>query len=104
MPNLEYVNELLPAPDEFRRQLREAGERYDPVDELLSLERDLSEFERRHNLSSAELYSLFTAGKAGDLPEIIEWVGIYEAFLGLKTAISESLKIVVNEPIPSQID
>lgn len=99
MPEFHYQNGNLPEPAEFRRLLREASESYDPVDELLRLEKTLRDREQRHGMSSAEFYARFVAGKAGDDPEMVGWAARYEAFLRLKTAISESLKLVVAVPV-----
>ena len=95
MPRFCYIDGHLPAPEEFARQLQEAREKYDPLEELLSLERELMLQEQHHGLSSAELYARFLAGEGGDSPEVILWVGRYEAYLHLKAAISESLSLVV---------
>jgi hypothetical protein len=89
----------MPTPEEFRRMLREASENYDPLEELLALERELFAFEQKYGLSSEEFYSRFMQGAMGDDMEVIEWAGTYELFLHLKAAISESLKLVVAGPI-----
>lgn len=101
MPEFHYQNGNLPEPAEFRRILREASENYDPVDELLRLEQSLRVREQRHGMSSADFYARFVAGQAGDDPELVGWAARYEAFLRLKTAISESLKLVVALPVAS---
>ena len=95
MPTFHFADEPLPSPDELRRLLREAGERYDPLEELLALERELAAREQQYNLSSAEFYQCFLAGQTGDDPEIVGWIGRYEAYLRLKQAIAESLKLVL---------
>ena len=69
MPKLRYTNGQLPTPEEFARQLEEAREKYDPLEELLSLERDLMLREQRHGQSSAEFYARFLAGEGGILPK-----------------------------------
>lgn len=99
MPEFYYQDGNLPEPAEFRRILREASEHYDPVDELLRLEQSLRTREQSHGMSSADFYARFVAGKAGDDPELVGWAARYEAFLRLKTAISESLKLVVALPV-----
>jgi hypothetical protein len=99
MPEFHYQSGNLPEPAEFRRILREASEHYDPVDELLRLEQSLRTREQSHGMSSADFYARFVAGKAGDDPELVGWAARYEAFLRLKTAISESLKLVVALPV-----
>jgi len=98
MPVFHYQNGNLPEPADFRRLLREASEAYDPVDELLTLERALKALEQRHGQTSADFYVRFMAGEAGDEPDWIGWAARYEAFLRLKTAISEGLKLVVAIP------
>lgn len=94
MPKLRYTRGQLPTPEAFARELQEARETYDPLEELLALERELLLQEQQHGLSSAEFYSRFMAGEGGDSPDVISWVGRYEAYLNLKAAISESLSLV----------
>ena len=55
--------------------LREASEQYDPLEELLILERELGDLERQHGLSSARFYARFLAGETGDDAELIGWIG-----------------------------
>lgn len=93
MPKLRYTSEQLPTPEEFTRQLREARDTYDPLEELLTLERELLLQEQQHGLSSAEFHARFLAGEGGDTPDVIAWAGRYEAYLALKAAISESLSL-----------
>ena len=99
MSEFHYQQDNLPEPAEFRRLLREASEQYDPVDELLRLENALRELERRYAQSSGEFYARFVQGTAGDEPEFVGWAARYEAFLRLKSAISEGLKLVVAVPV-----
>lgn len=98
MPRLTYDSDSLPSPSEFRKALREAGENYDPIDELLNLQQELTALEQSHGMSSAECYRRFYAGELGDDPDIFAWVGKYRGFLGLKAALSESVKLAVTEP------
>ena len=95
---LQYDSQSLPTPEEFHKALREASEQYDPVEELLQLQRELYALEQRYHLSSAECYRRFAAGEMGDDPEIFAWVGRYRGFTHLKAAISEGLRIVATEP------
>lgn len=41
-------------------------------------ERDLSAFETRHGMASAEFYRRFSAGELGDNLDWFEWAGLYE--------------------------
>lgn len=99
MPKIEYTNNNLPDREEFRRALREAMDSYDPVEELLELHTDLSEYERRYDLSSEECYRRVTAGQMmGDDPEIFGWMWCYKAFVKLKADIKQSLDVIVDAP------
>lgn len=99
MPTFHFENEPLPTPEELREMLRDAAERYDPLEELLVLERELVALEQRHGMSSAEFHRQFLAGQTGDDPDLVSWVGRYEGYLELKRTIAESLKLVLVGPL-----
>jgi hypothetical protein len=96
MTAFHYKNEPLPRPEELLRQLREAAERYDQLEELLALERELAEVEQERGISSPDFHARFLAGDTDDAPETIGWIGRYEAYLRLKQAISDSLQLVLS--------
>jgi AraC-like DNA-binding protein len=98
MPELSYSSQSLPTPQEFRKVLREAAEQYDPLEELLRLQLELTALEQRLGMSSEECYRLFYEGKMGDTPEIFGWVSRYRGFRELKAAIAEALKAANTEP------
>jgi hypothetical protein len=62
-------------------------EQYDPVDELLWLQRELGSLEQKHGISSEECLRRFHDGQMGDDPEIFNWVGLYKGFQHLKSAV-----------------
>ena len=62
---------------------------------MLALARELAAREQLYNLSSADFYQRFLAGQTGNDPEIVGWIGRYEAYLRLKQAITESLRLVL---------
>jgi hypothetical protein len=95
MPTLEFNNEDLPPTETFLELLRTADEQYDPVEELLSLERELVALEQKHNLTSEDFYCQYQAGQTEDTVELIGWAGRYRLYLNLKSAISNSLKLVI---------
>ena len=98
MPHLSYDENSMPTPEEFRKALREASEKYDPIDDLLYLQRELILLEEKYGISSEEFYRLFYEGKMGDDVDMIWWVGCYREFMHLKDAVSEALQIVAAEP------
>lgn len=83
MTQVEYQGESLPTPEEFRRQLSEAREQYDPVETLLAMQRELIELEAKYGMPSAEAYRRYQAGEAGDDIELVWWVGRYRQYLQL---------------------
>ncbi|MCB9434837.1 MAG: hypothetical protein H6668_22980 [Ardenticatenaceae bacterium] len=95
MPVLEFTSENLPTSEEFRRMLSLNDATYDPLEELLRLERDLAKLEQTHGLSSAEFYTQYQAGKFGDDREFICWAGRYTLYLRLKAKISKSLERIM---------
>ena len=103
MSKIEYSSESLPTPDEFRRRLREAHEQYDPVETLLTLQRELIALETKHAITSDVAYQRYQAGEAGDTLEFIWWVGRYRQYMQLKSTISDSLQLVVAAPSATPI-
>jgi hypothetical protein len=105
MPTFEFNSETMPTPEEFARMLREASEQYDPVEELLRLERELVRLEQKYGKSSAEFYGQYRQGLAGDAVEIVGWAGLYELYIDLKRTVSNSLKLVlaVRPEVPVQV-
>lgn len=98
MPHLSYDANSMPTPEEFRKALREMEEQYDPVGDLLYMQRELTTLEQKYGVSSEECYRLFYEGKMGDDADIIWWVGLYRGFTQLKSAISEALEMIAVEP------
>jgi hypothetical protein len=97
MATFQFDHETMPTPEEFAQLLRVSDEQYDPVEELLSLERELADFEQKYNLSSPEFYRQYQDGQIGDAVEFVSWAGRYKLYLSLKQAISDSLKLVLTE-------
>ena len=95
MPTYVFNQETMPTPEEFALLLREGDKNYDPLEELLQLERELAALENKHQMSSSEFFRLYNEGKAGDSVEIVGWAGKYRIYRDLKKAIHKSLEIVL---------
>ncbi len=95
--SIEYSGGPLPSPETFAQQLREVSAQYDPVDKLLSLERDMALLEQTHGFSSSEFFRRYQAGTMGDSIEYVRWAGRYKLYQNLKSLISTSLQMVVTE-------
>ncbi len=48
---------------------------------LYNIEKDLKQFEIKHNMDSKLFYKKFETGKIGDEDDYMIWSGIYEMFL-----------------------
>ena len=99
MPILEFTQQTMPNQTKFRQLLHEINEQHDPVEELLMLERQLLTLEQKYNLASSEFYRQYRAGELGDDIAFVTWAGRYRLYISLKQAISESLKMVLAEPV-----
>jgi hypothetical protein len=100
MPTIEFTQNNQPSVTELRQLLQDAEENYDPIEELLHLERQLAQLEQTHNLTSAEFYRRYQVGELGDDVAFIAWAGRYRLYLQLKQTISNSLKLVLSNPMP----
>jgi len=68
---------------------------YNPLEELLNLDRTLVCLEQKYGLSSALFYQRYQQGQMGDDLEIMGWAGRYRLYLELKRAITHSLLSVL---------
>lgn len=94
---IEYTSGSMPSAEQFALQLREISAQYNPVDKLLSLERDMALFEQTHGLTSSEFFRRYQAGTMGDSIEYVRWAGRYKLYQNLKDMISASLQLVIAE-------
>ena len=99
MAQIEYHSESMPTREQFHERLREASEQYDPLDALLTLQRELIVLEAKHGVTSEVAYQRYQAGESGDDLEVIWWAGRYRQYLQLKAAISASLNVVIAAPL-----
>ncbi|HMT21498.1 MAG TPA: hypothetical protein PKE20_09695 [Promineifilum sp.] len=95
MPAFEFTGQKIPLFNEVLNLLQEAEARYDPLEELLRLERELASLEMTYSRSSADFFERYQAGELGDDFAYITWAGRYRLYLNLKRTISESLRIVM---------
>jgi hypothetical protein len=62
-----------------------------PVEALAALIRSLVAYEQRYQMSSADFYTRYQAGKTEDSAEFVEWAGDYQQYLQLKEEVEERL-------------
>lgn len=95
MAVFEFNSENLPTADGLRHLLQQADESYDPLAELLRLERDLAQLEADHGMASATFAERYQAGDLGDTLSYVAWAGKYRLYIDLRESISDSLKMVL---------
>ena len=91
MTELVFTQENMPEPDEFQRMLAEAVAETSPVDSLLELAVELSEYERQYGMTSFEFIERYQRGELGDDLDMIDWAGAYHLFQRLKRRVEIAL-------------
>ena len=91
MPKFSFAQETMPTPEEFQHMLAEAIAESNPVDELLTLAKELQEYERKHEMTSQEFFERYQRGELNDHMEFIEWAGTYRIFQRLKYRVETAL-------------
>jgi hypothetical protein len=89
MPSFQVENSDRLSLEKLRRWWQTQDEQYDMVEELLRLERKLSQFEREYDLSSAEFFRRYESGEMGDDLSFVRWAGRYRLYQSLKRSVSE---------------
>lgn len=100
MPVLSFRHDTMPKTHgEFVQLLEAARQNADPLDDLLSLNRQLLAWEQRYGMASSDFYARYRRGELGDELEFVRWAGRYRMYRELKEAISESLTMVLTERV-----
>ncbi len=99
MPVLTYTEGNIPTSEQFSKDLADAMQRANPVDDLAELVEALQEFEQEYGLDSADFYQKFQAGQLDDeLQHCMEWAALYDAYLRtrkvLKVALTRSAAVI----------
>jgi len=73
--------------EELKRLLREAAKKSSPVDEFVSVVRELARYEQRYSMESADFYRKFNTGELGDAMDYIRWAAQYRMYQEMRTEI-----------------
>lgn len=95
MPVFEFAQYNMPTGEALRRMLQQAEENYDPLAELLRMERELSHLEDELGMTSEEFANRYQSGQLGDDFHFIIWAGKYRLYLRTSEIISHSLAMVI---------
>lgn len=91
MPKLSYSGEM-PTPEQFRADLEGAMAAANPIDDLLMLAEELSQFERQYGMSSQEFYDQYESDMLDDdVDDYFEWMVVYTLFMKTKRSLEVAL-------------
>ncbi len=65
-----------------------------PLDALIALVKQLSVYEARYKLDSAEFFTQYNQGTIDDDEVFVEWAGNYQHYLALHEELSQKLSYV----------
>ena len=89
MPKFDLTNHQGMEREQFLAMLRAAEDEYNPVEELLELQRELIALEHKYGLPSSEFAQRYRSGAMGDAVEIVYWAGLHRTRLQLSQAIDK---------------
>ncbi len=78
---------------EFRAVLEQMEDRSSLLDDILSLQRKLVDFEQKYNMASDVFYARFMRGEMGDDMPFVRWAGRYELYLEAKHELEAQLTV-----------
>lgn len=81
MPTLTFTSENMPkTTEEFKQELRKALEKASPLEDFVSVTKELGRWETQYKMSSDEFYAKFQKGEMGDEMDFMRWAGDYEVY------------------------
>ncbi len=94
MARVKYTKEnMLKTRQEFRRVLKEAMARRNPIDDLLELAVELHGYEQQYGMTSADFYPRYQRGEFDDdmMHATMKWAMAYDHFLLVKEQVESAL-------------
>lgn len=64
-----------------------------PLDALVSVSKQLSLYENRHNMDSETFFDRYQKGLAGDKAESVEWANAYQHYVALHQQLESRLRV-----------
>jgi hypothetical protein len=103
MAKIIITKDNLPSLAEFKALLEQMEAHSSPLDDILSLLRDLVAFEQKYNMASDVFYARFMRGEMGDAMPFIRWAGRYELYLETKHELASQITTTVEQPDAEKI-
>ena len=101
MPIVKFLPESMPQSGEaLKKVLRQALEQTVPLDDLVQVIRDLTQYELRHGMASSVFFAQFEAGELGDEIDLIRWANKYEVYRETKAELEQMVDLVEAYALP----
>lgn len=88
MPTLTFTQDSMSTREEMQRLIEEMRQRLNPIDDLVELTQDITLFEQKYKMTSAEFFAKYQRGEMGDDMDFIEWLGTIACILISNTGSS----------------
>ncbi len=95
MAKVEFSKGNIPTREELGRIIAEMKGKSTALDDLLSLARELTEFEHQYGMTSDIFFAKYSRGEIEDAMPFVKWAGRYQLYLDLKSKIQTSLDRVI---------
>lgn len=104
MSHVSYRAGTMPhSGEELRQALRQALDRATPLDDLVQLIRDLTQYEIRYGMSSSSFLARFEAGELGDDMDLIRWANKIEIYEETKAELDQIVELVEAYAVPVMV-
>ncbi len=102
MATLRFTGATIPkTSDELKNLLREALENSSPMDDLVSLVRDLTQYEQRYAMESAKFSERFQRGELGDAMDYVRWQTKYRMYQEIRAEIEGMFSFLEQYALPA---
>ena len=101
MGTLRFTSATMPkTSDELKSLLREALENSSPMDDLVSVVRDLAQYEQRYGMESVDFSERFQRGEMGDAVDYVRWATKYRMYEEMRAEIESVFDVLEQYALP----
>lgn len=101
MATLRFTGTTMPkTSEELKTLLREALENSSPMDDLVSLVRDLAQYEQRYGMASDDFADKFQRGELGDAMDYVRWATKYRMYREARQEIKGMFSVLEQYALP----
>jgi len=101
MATLRFTGTTMPkTSEELKALLREALENSSPMEDLVSLVRDLAQYEQRYGMASVDFADKFQRGELGDAIDYVRWATKYRMYREVREEIESLFSVLEQYALP----